>query len=68
MLQTSNKKCTGCAVCSYICPQKCIEMKVDDEHFVAPIVNGEKCTNCNLCNKICPINNKKIEHMEKNVM
>ncbi|MEF2641555.1 MAG: Coenzyme F420 hydrogenase/dehydrogenase, beta subunit C-terminal domain [Clostridia bacterium] len=65
MLQTSNKKCTGCAVCSYICPQKCIEMKVDDEHFVAPIVNGEKCTNCNLCNKICPINNKKIEHMEK---
>jgi len=65
MLQTSRKKCVGCAACSYICPQKCIEMKEDKEHFISPTVNIKKCINCDLCNKICPINYKKIENFEK---
>lgn len=65
MLQTNREKCTGCAACSYICPQKCIEMKKDKEHFIIPNVDSEKCINCNLCNKICPINSKKIEKCER---
>ena len=62
MLKTDMKQCTGCAVCSYICPQKCIKMKKDREHFIVPIVDKKECVNCDLCNKICPVNNKKIEN------
>jgi len=50
--------CTGCNACSNICPQKCIEMKVDNSGFRYPKVDYERCTKCKLCIKTCPSLNK----------
>lgn len=55
----SRKDCTGCSVCSAICPKKCIEMVESKEHFLYPVINSEKCINCNLCKKVCPSLNKR---------
>lgn len=60
MINIINKsECTGCTACKSICPQKCIEMKQDEEGFLYPQVDKEKCINCGLCEKVCPVKNKK---------
>lgn len=56
-------ECTGCTACKSICPQKCIEMKSDEEGFLYPEIEEEKCINCGLCEKVCPVKNAK--EMEK---
>lgn len=52
-------KCSGCHACASICPQNCIEMKVDDEGFWYPKINASTCINCGLCEKACPIIHNK---------
>lgn len=52
----TNFKCTGCMACYAVCPNKAIEISVNEKGFYVPKVNNEKCTNCGLCDKICPIN------------
>ncbi len=53
------KMCTGCGVCSNVCPNKCIEMISDPiEGFLYPVINYADCINCNNCKEICPIINK----------
>ena len=55
-LKTLEKtECCGCRACSEICPQKCIEMKEDENGFVYPIVQSELCLQCNLCERVCPM-------------
>lgn len=55
---TEKKKCTGCAVCSNVCPKNCIMMVEDEMGFHYPIVDGEKCIGCDLCEKCCPVLNQ----------
>ena len=45
--------CTGCGACSNICPQNCIQLRIDNEGFKYPIINQKMCINCNLCEKVC---------------
>lgn len=45
--------CTGCELCSNVCPFDAIEMKANEEGFLFPEVNN-KCTQCGLCAKKCP--------------
>lgn len=52
----SKNDCTGCSACIAICPQKCIEMDVNEEQFSYPKIDEEKCTECGLCMKNCPVN------------
>ncbi|MFI3327166.1 MAG: Coenzyme F420 hydrogenase/dehydrogenase, beta subunit C-terminal domain [Clostridia bacterium] len=60
MIKIEDKvQCCGCEACSSICPKNCIEMKIDIEGFLYPLVNEIKCINCNLCEKVCPIINAK---------
>lgn len=55
MIEINHKKdCCGCYACENICPNHCIEMKVDQEGFWYPEVDQTKCINCNLCEKVCP--------------
>lgn len=49
-------KCTGCSACAVICPQNCIEMKMNEDGFLRPQVDIEKCSSCNLCNTVCVVN------------
>ena len=56
MISIDNKEdCCGCWACFSSCPQKCIEMKEDEEGFRYPVVDTEKCIDCHLCEKVCPI-------------
>ena len=50
----SNLECTGCSLCSLLCPKESVEMKMDSEGFLQPIINNETCINCGLCYKKCP--------------
>ena len=53
--ELSRNKCTGCGLCSKICPINCISMKEDTEGFLFPNVNTLKCVNCNKCINNCPV-------------
>lgn len=48
-------KCTGCSLCSDICAHGAIEMKLDKDGFIAPVIDQSKCVNCTLCQKCCPV-------------
>ena len=54
----SKEKCTGCGLCTNICPTKAITMEEDNEGFTYPKINIEKCIHCNKCRKNCPVLNK----------
>lgn len=49
-------KCTGCGLCSILCPANCIEMKEDEEGFRYPNVRKDNCIECDLCLTCCPLN------------
>ena len=59
--------CTGCGVCSYICPQKCISMKTDAKGFLVYEIDQEKCIHCKQCERICPVINPPDNNNEINV-
>lgn len=50
-------KCTGCGLCSFICPKKCIKMDQDTEGFYRPLIDEKSCINCGMCFNKCPSNN-----------
>ncbi len=43
------EKCTGCGLCSEVCPVKAIEMKEG-----RPVTDYSLCINCLCCNESCP--------------
>lgn len=57
--------CTGCGVCLNICLKNAIEMKMDNEGFLYPVIDKTKCIDCNLCAKKCPAVNKVEKHPEQ---
>ena len=49
-------KCTGCELCSSVCPVDAISFVTDGEGFRYPSINASKCIDCNKCVKNCPNN------------
>ena len=47
------KECTGCSVCSQVCPHNCIKMIETKEGFHYPVIDEKLCTDCGLCVKKC---------------
>lgn len=46
--------CFGCGVCSIICGQKIIDIRLNEDGFYEPfITQPEKCTQCGLCYDVC---------------
>ena len=39
-------KCTGCSLCSQVCPFQAIEMVENNEGFIVPSVDPLKCKEC----------------------
>lgn len=57
--------CNGCGTCALKCPHQAIEMQLDEEGFLYPVVDKEKCVNCGICKNVCSISiNKKELHLE----
>lgn len=48
------ENCSGCSLCSIICPHQSIQMKADKEGFLQPRVDVGSCVDCGLCYKMCP--------------
>ena len=59
MVKLADKsKCTGCSVCSSVCPRNCIEMKEDKDGFCFPeLIQNNECIECHLCENTCPVLN-----------
>lgn len=53
-----NSTCTGCGLCSQICPNKAITLVEDELGFLRPRINLDKCDKCNKCRTNCPANQK----------
>ena len=59
-LTLNKNKCTGCGVCTEICPREAIEItrtpKAEGEEAKPPTVtvSEEKCNYCGMCEAICP--------------
>jgi len=58
-------ECTGCGACVSICPVQAISMKMDEEGFLYPSVDGGKCIGCDLCEKRCPVGKPLEEHKQQ---
>ena len=52
----NNAICTGCGVCSVVCPKNAISFATDSKGFLRPVVN-QNCIDCGLCVKKCHENN-----------
>ncbi len=50
------EKCTGCGMCTDICPKQCIHIEYDKNGFLKHCVDTQNCVKCGLCQRICPIN------------
>ncbi len=47
------RSCTGCSMCSAVCPTGAISIKENSDGFYTPVVDAIKCTQCGLCKKVC---------------
>lgn len=51
--------CSGCSLCSRVCPKSSITMAPDEEGFLIPRINHDTCIDCGLCYEKCPCNGEK---------
>lgn len=56
-MKTISTNCTGCGLCSVVCPKKCIKIIRNKDGFYNYSIDNNKCINCNMCKKICAQNN-----------
>lgn len=61
-LTDDKKNCSGCGLCSKICPKKAITMKKDEFGFLYPEIDQSLCINCGLCKKRCSYQNDNKPH------
>jgi coenzyme F420 hydrogenase subunit beta len=45
--------CNGCAMCSVICPQKCIDIQETPGGLLEAKIETDGCTQCGLCSTVC---------------
>ena len=52
-------KCTGCGMCSNICPKQAIKMEEGKNGFIFPYIDNDLCIDCGICKSKCPSNTFK---------
>jgi len=58
--------CSGCGMCSYICPQHAIEIKLIDGGYY-PVIDKHLCNGCGKCVKVCPGLYRDWDNLNKSV-
>ncbi len=48
--------CTGCGMCSNVCPKNAITMQNGENDFIFPLIDETVCIKCNQCVQKCPAN------------
>lgn len=48
------KICTGCGVCSTVCPKNCISFIPGDFGHIYPKIDTSVCIDCKKCERVCP--------------
>lgn len=51
--EIGNEKCTGCGLCSAVCPTNAIKMGYNGDGFYIPSLDNRKCISCGICKKGC---------------
>lgn len=54
--------CSGCSLCSLLCPKHSIKMKPDAEGFLQPVIDKNTCIDCGRCYNNCPHISKYEKH------
>src|SRR5690554_1923406 len=44
-------------MCVAVCPEKALDLKINEEGFYQPVQVNSKCTECGLCEEVCPAYN-----------
>ena len=57
----NNNLCSGCGVCSAVCPAECISLADNEFGEIRPIIDEEKCVNCGKCNRVCPFGTRNTD-------
>ncbi|MCQ2976363.1 MAG: Coenzyme F420 hydrogenase/dehydrogenase, beta subunit C-terminal domain [Bacteroidales bacterium] len=63
----NNKNCSGCGLCSLICPKQCITLKKDKYGFLVPVVNEDNCIHCNKCVNGCELRQEEAKNFPLNI-
>jgi ferredoxin hydrogenase large subunit len=50
MIKIDSDKCTGCGICTHICPQSVLELAMDK----ASLAHESRCVECGACMLNCP--------------
>lgn len=58
--RVANDKCSGCMMCSSICPVNAISFKIKNG-FRYPTIYRDKCINCGACVRKCPAINSQVQ-------
>ncbi len=51
--QTEIRGCTGCSICSAVCPVLAITISENEDGFYRPQIDNTKCVSCGNCIKVC---------------
>lgn len=49
----NSNNCTSCYACVSVCPQKCIQMKKNEEGIFYPEIDENRCIECGACVRSC---------------
>lgn len=51
-----SQTCTGCGVCSHVCPKECLSTSFDTtEGYYKTRLDESICVNCSVCKQVCPV-------------
>lgn len=53
--------CTGCGLCSYVCPKSCISFCIGAKGHLFPKIDTMSCIDCKKCVRVCPALNTREE-------
>ena len=49
-----NLLCSGCGVCSAVCPKDCIAIRENERGELRPVIDDSLCVSCGKCKTVCP--------------